>query len=64
MKKTIVLLLVLASHFSYSQKVNYTVSFPNINHHEARIELTVSNIAGKKAIFRMSRSSPGRYATH
>lgn len=39
--------------------------FPNAVHHEARISLTVSDIpANKPAIFRMSRSSPGRYATH
>ena len=47
-----------------AQKVVYTVSFPNIVHHEAHIELTVSGISLEPAIFKMSRSSPGRYATH
>ena len=40
------------------------MSFPNAVHHEARIDLTVSGIALKPAVFKMSRSSPGRYATH
>jgi predicted metalloprotease with PDZ domain len=47
-----------------AQKVAYEVSFPNAVHHEARIALTVTGIPLKPAIFRMSRSSPGRYATH
>ena len=47
-----------------SQKISYIIAFPNINHHEATISLTVSGLVQKNAIFRMSRSSPGRYATH
>ncbi len=47
-----------------AQKISYHVSFPNAVHHEAEIEVTASGIAQKPAIFRMSRSSPGRYATH
>lgn len=47
-----------------AQKIAYKVSFPNAIHHEAHIELTVTGIAQKPAIFHMSRSSPGRYATH
>lgn len=47
-----------------AQKVAYKMSFPNAVHHEARIDLTVSGIAPKPAVFKMSRSSPGRYATH
>ena len=47
-----------------AQKIAYTVSFPNAIHHEAHIELTASGIPQKPAIFKMSRSSPGRYATH
>jgi predicted metalloprotease with PDZ domain len=49
---------------AWSQKVYYTVSFPNAIHHEAHIELKVTGIAAKPAVFKMSRSSPGRYATH
>jgi predicted metalloprotease with PDZ domain len=48
-----------------AQKVAYKMSFPNAVHHEARIDLTVTGIALlKPAVFKMSRSSPGRYATH
>jgi predicted metalloprotease with PDZ domain len=47
-----------------AQRVAYRVSFPNAVHHEAHIELTVSGIGNQPAVFRMSRSSPGRYATH
>ncbi len=48
----------------WSQKIFYKVSFPNAIHHEAHIELTATGIPAKPAVFRMSRSSPGRYATH
>jgi predicted metalloprotease with PDZ domain len=60
------LLVVLAcySFFAQAQRINYFVSFPNLVHHEARIELIVSDIPTRNAVFRMSRSSPGRYATH
>ena len=48
-----------------AQKIKYDISFPNLVHHEASISLTVNDLDTKQpAIFRMSRSSPGRYATH
>lgn len=47
-----------------AQRVSYIVSFPNLAHHEAQIELIVNDIPTRSAVFRMSRSSPGRYATH
>jgi predicted metalloprotease with PDZ domain len=47
-----------------SQKLSYSVSFPNIAHHEARVSLEVTNAGTAPLVFRMSRSSPGRYATH
>ena len=47
-----------------AQRISYIVSFPNLAHHEANIELIASDIPARSAIFRMSRSSPGRYATH
>jgi len=40
------------------------MSFPNAIHHEAHVEMTVTGIPLQPAIFKMSRSSPGRYATH
>ena len=65
LQKFIVFLLVFASMFdSIAQKISYKVAFPNAVHHEAKISLTVTGIAQKTAVFRMSRSSPGRYATH
>src|ERR1700738_310949 len=48
----------------HAQKIIYKVSFPNAIHHEAHIELTARGLPAKPAIFKMSRSSPGRYATH
>ncbi|GAB4015982.1 M61 family metallopeptidase [Spirosoma koreense] len=48
----------------YAQTIRYDVSFPNATHHEAQISLTVSQLPKQTATFRMSRSSPGRYATH
>lgn len=63
-RKICLFLAVLCISRTYAQKINYTVTFPNIQHHEARIFMTVSGIPAGKATFRMSRSSPGRYATH
>ncbi len=56
--------LMLISITCFCQKISYIISFPNMAHHEASISLTVSGITQRSAIFRMSRSSPGRYATH
>ncbi len=43
--------------------IHYEVQFPSPEHHEAEITVTVSN-APEETTFRMSRSSPGRYALH
>jgi len=59
-----VLALALILQTAVAQRVSYIVSFPNLVHHEAKIELVVSDITARTAVFRMSRSSPGRYATH
>ena len=65
MRKLILLSLYMAFCMTLTaQKVAYKVSFPNAIHHEAHIELTVSGISLNPAIFKMSRSSAGRYATH
>ncbi len=42
----------------------YTISFENAIHHEAQITARFSNLKGDEVEFRMSRSSPGRYALH
>ncbi len=64
MKKILFAVLALTVLTSYGQQMHYQVSFPNAAHHEAHIELTASHIPAGPAVFRMSRSSPGRYATH
>ncbi len=58
------LVLAIAVRPAFSQRISYIVSFPNLAHHEAQVELVVSDIPSRGATFRMSRSSPGRYATH
>ncbi|MBV9988235.1 MAG: M61 family metallopeptidase [Chitinophagaceae bacterium] len=63
-KIPVLLLCLLLAAASSAQKISYRMSFPNAVHHEAHIELNASGIPLKPAIFRMSRSSPGRYATH
>lgn len=44
--------------------VRYEVWFPNAVHHEARISVTLTDLPPGPVAFRMSRSSPGRYALH
>ncbi|QNK77070.1 M61 family metallopeptidase [Winogradskyella sp. PAMC22761] len=43
---------------------SYTISFENAVHHEAEITATFKGLKSGEAVFRMSRSSPGRYAIH
>lgn len=65
--KRIVALLALLGGIrviAVGQRISYIVSFPNLAHHEAQIELVINDIPTRTAVFRMSRSSPGRYATH
>ncbi|HEY1024462.1 MAG TPA: PDZ domain-containing protein [Sphingobacteriaceae bacterium] len=44
--------------------LQYEVSFPNAVHHEAEVSLTIPQIGSGPLKVRVSRSSPGRYATH
>jgi predicted metalloprotease with PDZ domain len=62
--RLLTILLFVGLEQSFAQRVSYIVSFPNLAHHEAQIELIVTDIPTRTAVFRMSRSSPGRYATH
>ncbi len=66
MKKTIILLLLLLRcPFIFAQSaVYYRVSFPNAIHHEAEITANFTKLSSQPLVVRMSRSSPGRYATH
>ncbi|MFL0353222.1 M61 family metallopeptidase [Xanthomarina sp. GH4-25] len=42
----------------------YIISFENAVHHEATIQATFTDLKSDEVTFRMSRSSPGRYAIH
>lgn len=65
MKRTVLLsLLSMAMLFARAQEISYDISFPNLVHHEALISVTVTGVKSNTLTFRMSRSSPGRYATH
>ncbi|EHQ27125.1 M61 family metallopeptidase [Mucilaginibacter paludis] len=56
--------MLLASG-SFAQKaIFYSISFPNANHHEAEIVMTIPEASTLPVKIRMSRSSAGRYATH
>lgn len=57
-------ILFLFTSISRSQSIHYFVSFPNLAHHEAQVTLIASDLKPQPAVFKMSRSSPGRYATH
>lgn len=59
-----VLAILMVTGSGFAQKIRYEMSCPNAAHHEAEITLIASNIPLKTAVFKMSRSSPGRYATH
>ncbi len=47
-----------------AQHISYQFTAPNAVHHEAEISITADGLPLTPALFRMSRSSPGRYATH
>ncbi|WP_113651505.1 M61 family metallopeptidase [Pedobacter namyangjuensis] len=66
MKKILLACGLLASSFvvNAQQEISYEVSFPNAVHHEAQISMTIPNVPTGALKVRMSRSSPGRYATH
>ncbi|MCW3108235.1 MAG: peptidase [Segetibacter sp.] len=58
------LLSCLLSLTAFCQHISYQFSAPNAVHHEAEITVIADGLTGTPAIFRMSRSSPGRYAKH
>lgn len=59
------LFLLLSAAVLAQGKIAYDISFPNAAHHEAEIVVTVQNAPANKPLeMRMSRSSPGRYASH
>jgi len=58
------LLFCLLSLSAFCQNIRYQFSAPNAAHHEAEITVIAAGLPATPAIFRMSRSSPGRYAKH
>ncbi len=69
MKKIFLLSFVsFCSVFCFAQSAQkpifYSVSFPNVVHHEAEITMTIPQAPYKEFRVIMSRSSAGRYATH
>lgn len=65
MRKLVLLLwITLAGYSLQAQQIAYEFSAPNALHHEAIISITVKDAPDEPLVFRMSRSSPGRYATH
>lgn len=58
------LLSCLLSLSAFCQHIRYQFAAPNAVHHEAAITVIADGLTAPAAIFRMSRSSPGRYAKH
>lgn len=54
----------LVTELTTTGSSSYTISFENAAHHEAEITATFKGLKSGEAEFRMSRSSPGRYAIH
>jgi predicted metalloprotease with PDZ domain len=63
-KLSVLLFFILSYSISFTQQLHYDFAAPNAAHHEAEITVTVTGIQQGPVFFRMSRSSPGRYATH
>jgi predicted metalloprotease with PDZ domain len=62
---TLIIFLSLAITLNAQQPIQYTISFENAVHHEANVTAYFSNLNTTEPLtVRMSRSSPGRYATH
>lgn len=64
MKHTIYFLFILYGYVSFAQTNRYQISFENAVHHEAVINGEFTDLQSDSVVFRMSRSSPGRYALH
>ena len=66
MKKNLFLVILIAFSIQTNAQISstYDISFENAVHHEAKIHATFTNLKENEAEFRMSRTSPGRYALH
>ena len=59
-----ILVVVCASRVWAQAPVSYQFSFPEREHHLLQVEATFAELPPGPLQLRMSRSSPGRYATH
>ncbi|MES2651238.1 MAG: M61 family peptidase [Bacteroidota bacterium] len=66
MKQPLLAISLFLTSFSVvaQQEISYELSFPNAIHHEAEVTIQIPNVPPGPLKVRMSRSSPGRYATH
>ncbi|MBO0341825.1 M61 family metallopeptidase [Flagellimonas profundi] len=64
MKFTISILALFSGLLITAQTNTYQISFDNAIHHEAVIEGSFPDLTSDTVEFRMSRTSPGRYALH
>ena len=64
MKRVLFLIVTILSTAVAQEKIEYSVSFENILHHEAEITVTFPKLPAGPLEARMGRSSPGRYALH
>jgi len=66
MKKGLFLAILVALSFQINAQISstYEVFFENAVHHETEIKAIFTNLKNKEVEFRMSRTSPGRYALH
>lgn len=59
-----IILLQFGCAYVYAQTTQYEISFENAVHHEAVVKAVFTDVASDTIVFRMSRTSPGRYALH
>ena len=64
MKIVFTLLTLFSAFFVSAQTNTYRVSFENAVHHEAVVTANFPDLKTDTVSFRMSRTSPGRYALH
>nr|WP_288933142.1 PDZ domain-containing protein [uncultured Allomuricauda sp.] len=64
MKFTLSILAMFTGLLMTAQTNTYEISFDNAVHHEALIQATFPDLTSDIVEFRMSRTSPGRYALH
>ncbi len=62
--KILLLTLCITTLSNAQSYINYDISFANAAQHEAEIKVSFTKIKAGKFSFRMSRTSPGRYAIH